>query len=93
MYIAIEESEAQLIASALRAYATEHRLAAERCNKESYPESTRNKILETSIAAYDLGCYFEKQIEENRDRLSKRSEAQGIDPYDIQWPSNDPRKW
>ena len=93
MYIAIDENEAQLVVSALQAYATEHRLAAEKCSDGSYPESTRNKILKTSIAAYDLGCYFEKQIKEKQARLAKRSEAQDVDPYDIQWPLNDPRKW
>jgi hypothetical protein len=93
MYIAIDDNEVQLVVHALQAYAAEHRRAAERCNEESYPESTRNKILKTSVAAYDLGRYFEKQIDDHRERLARRTDTQTVDPYDIQWPSNDPRKW
>ncbi len=93
MYITLDEDKIRLIIDALQKHAAEYRLASISASDEGYPESTAKQMLKTSVAAHDLCDYLEKQIDERDGRRTQRTDTQKVDPYDIQWPINDPRKW
>ena len=93
MYITLDEDKIQLIIQALKVYSSEYRSAAGRAADEGYSESTKNEVLQTSVVAYDLCGYLEGVVDEHESRRAERTAAQSIDPYDVQWPINDPRKW
>tara|TARA_B000000557_G_C20676831_1_gene401348 strand:- start:277 stop:558 length:282 start_codon:yes stop_codon:yes gene_type:complete len=93
MYITLDEDKIQLIIQALKVYSSEYRTAAGRAADEGYPESTRKEMLQTSVVAHDLCGYLKEKVDEQEARRTRRSETQSVDPYDVQWPINDPRKW
>ena len=90
MYITINEEEAELISDALRSYSAQYREIAESGN---YPQETKKEQRKVSVAAHDLYSHIAKQIKSYKAKKTNRSEMQALDPYDYDWPANDPRKW
>ena len=93
MYITLDEDKVQMIIQALKSYSHDYRVGAANAKTEGYRESTAKEMLQTSVDANDLCEYFEKQVNEQHARRARRTETQTVDPYEVNWPINDPRKW
>jgi hypothetical protein len=90
MYITLNEDTAALIVESLQSSAAEYRRISER---RDYPDHSRTVTRQKSIAFHDLCSEITRQIDSQKSRKDNRTPAQRIDPYDNDWPINDPRKW
>jgi hypothetical protein len=93
MVITFNESEIQLVIESLKCYAADYRRVADG-SASGYSSKTRQAQLGKALEAHDLVESIVNEIAaESARNVLRTNRAKSPDPYDNNWPTNDPRFW
>ena len=92
MHIKLSEEQIEMIIDALAGLSRD--CMAQAGEAKGYSNQTRDKMMSRGVGAHDLCENVAEQLQDLKEKEHQRQNREPIvDPYDAQWPINDPRKW